>query len=89
MKKSDFKNGVQFVGKYSDNTIFKVCLSENSKFVNSYITSKLVMSNGIEIESNQYSLDKVTDKFIYLSDFVISKNITFRIPLQDIKIINL
>ena len=90
MKKSEFKTGVQFTSNtITSSKVYTVACSYNDKAKKpSRVETKLITSNGLEINDNQYVFEKITDNYLYLYDFVISEKISIRIPLKNIKLIN-
>ena len=80
--KNDLQKGTQFTTKHSESTIFTI--GDN------YVCTDLLFRNKINaINSNQYSIKSITNKYLKIYDVQFGQVKTYTIKLEDIKIINI
>ena len=86
LTKKDLKNGIKFMSKFDNSTIFTLNLSKSSDS----ISSDLIFScKQLAISSNHYSLESITDKYLKMWDINFGQKKIYKIKLTDIEIVEI
>jgi len=83
LTKKDFKKGTQFMYKSKNScTLFEI--------KDGCITTKILFSDGIKcINSNQYNLNSITDKYLCIWDIQFGQKRNYKVSLNDLIIVNI
>tara|TARA_R110000772_G_scaffold185641_1_gene296798 strand:- start:498 stop:782 length:285 start_codon:yes stop_codon:yes gene_type:complete len=80
--KKDLIKGTKFMYKYSNSTVFTFGLD--------YLTTDILFTDNTKaIQSNQYSVESLTDKYLKIWDIQFGQKKVYKVKLQDIHIIDI